>query len=61
MDKLLLTVVEAAAALNLSRGKVYELLYKGSIASAKIGGCRRIPAAALRAYVDSLTDPGRVA
>ena len=61
MDKLLLTPVEAAAALSISRSKFYELLAAGRVGSVRIGGCRRIPVAALQAYVDDLkTSPGRI-
>jgi excisionase family DNA binding protein len=54
MDKLLLTPVEAASALSISRSKFYELLAAGRVRSVRIDGCRRIPVAALRAYVDDL-------
>lgn len=55
MDKLLLTPEEAAGVLGLGRTKVYELLRSGVLASVRIGACRRIPAAALRDYVTSLS------
>lgn len=61
MDKLLLTPVEAATVLSISRSKFYELLAAGRVQSVKIDGCRRIPVAALRAYVDDLNsslEPG---
>jgi excisionase family DNA binding protein len=60
MDKLLLTPVEAASALSISRSKFYELLTAGRVQSVRIDGCRRIPVAALLAYVDdlnSVTEP----
>ena len=57
MDKLLLTPVDAAAALSISRAKFYELLAAGTVGSVRIGGCRRIPVAALQAYIDGLTTP----
>jgi excisionase family DNA binding protein len=57
MDKLLLTPVEAAAALSISRAKFYELLAAGSVGSVRIGGCRRIPVAALQAYIEGLATP----
>jgi excisionase family DNA binding protein len=54
MEKLLLTAEEAAEVLGIGRSKVYELMASGVLASVKIGSCRRVPAAALRAYVNSL-------
>jgi excisionase family DNA binding protein len=52
MDKLLLlTPNEAAEALAIGRTKVYELLRAEAIESVRVGGCRRIPAAALDDYV----------
>lgn len=61
MERLLLRPEEAAEVLGLSRRTVYMLLAAGSIQSVKIGGCRRIPSDALRAYVESLCPPGGVA
>lgn len=52
--RLLLTVPEAAAALAISRSKLYELLAAGTIASIRIDGSRRIPVAALQAYIAAL-------
>lgn len=54
MPKLLLRVEEAAQLLSLSRNTVYELLQRGDLSSFKIGGCRRIPLAALHAFVARL-------
>ena len=50
-NKLLLKVEEAAERLSLSRASVYELMGCGLIESVKIGRSRRIPAAALEAFV----------
>ncbi len=61
MEQLLLTVAEVAASLRLSRNKVYELLYSEQLASVKIGGARRVPASAVRAFVDRLSSPDRAA
>lgn len=61
VERLLLTADEAAQVLGLSRRMVYALLAAGSIQSVKIGGCRRIPADALREYVESLRECGGVA
>ncbi|WP_131764618.1 excisionase family DNA-binding protein [Candidatus Protofrankia californiensis] len=54
MTKLLLTPVEAAESLAVSRSTVYELLAVGVLESVYIGRSRRIPRAALDAYVDRL-------
>lgn len=56
MDKLLLTPAEAASALGIGRSKLYELLSSGQLASVRIGACRRVPADALRAFLDSLRE-----
>jgi excisionase family DNA binding protein len=58
MEKLLLSPTEAAAHLSVGRSKVYELMRLGQLRSVKIGGCRRIPRAALADLVASLQDPG---
>jgi len=55
MNPLLLTPEEVADALHVGRTKVYDLLRSRTLASVKIGGCRRIPAAELRAYVERLS------
>lgn len=52
--KLLLTTEEAALALGISRTKVYELILAGTLVSVKIGTRRRVPVAALDAYVQAL-------
>lgn len=54
MNKLLLTAGEAAGVLGIGRTKVYELLRIGVIESVRVGTARRIPSAALTAYVDRL-------
>ena len=46
------TVDEVRDLLRLSRSKVYELLQTGELASIKIGAARRIPAKALREFVE---------
>jgi excisionase family DNA binding protein len=54
-DALLLTPVQAAKRLNVARSFLYNhLLMSGSLASVKIGKCRRIPVSALEAYVARL-------
>lgn len=56
MAKILLTVPEAAAALAISRSKLYELLTAGCIRSVRIDGSRRVPVEALEAYIAGLLD-----
>jgi excisionase family DNA binding protein len=51
---LLLTVERAAERLDVGRTKVFELMATGELESVKIGRARRIPAEALRGYVDRL-------
>jgi excisionase family DNA binding protein len=53
---LLLTVEEAAAELRVGRTEVFALIKSGEIKSKKIGTRRRIPYAALVAYVKALPD-----
>lgn len=49
----LMTVVEAADYLAMSRGSVYNLMRSGAISSVHIGRARRIPYAELRRFVRS--------
>jgi excisionase family DNA binding protein len=53
MDNLLLKIPEVAENLGISRAKVYELMAAGDLPSVKIGGCRRVRAVDLVAYVES--------
>ncbi|MER5318022.1 helix-turn-helix domain-containing protein [Streptosporangium roseum] len=55
MTPLLLTVSEAAAALAISRSKLYELITSGTVASIRIDGSRRVPVSALHDYITHLT------
>jgi excisionase family DNA binding protein len=52
--RLLLTVGEGAAALGIGRTLFYDLLMRGTIYSVKVGAARRVPLAALQAYVAQL-------
>lgn len=52
--KVLLTVEEAAARLNLGRTSMFTLIKHGHIASVRIGRARRIPAAEVEAYAARL-------
>lgn len=51
-DPQALTVPEVMTALRLSRFKVYDLIRSGELPSFTIGRARRIPADALRAFID---------
>ncbi len=54
MDKLLLTPPEAATMLGIGRTKLYDLLRTGALFSIRLGGSRRIPRAAVEAFVAGL-------
>lgn len=54
VEKLLLTPDEAADALGIGRSKLYQLMRSGTVASVRIGSCRRIPAAALPDLISQL-------
>jgi excisionase family DNA binding protein len=57
--RLLLTPTEAARRLSIGRTACYALLTKGKLASIKIGASRRIPMAALDAFIAaSLAEAG---
>ena len=58
VEKLLLTVPEAAERLSLSRSKVYELMAAGRIDSVSIGRSRRVPLAACEKFVRALEANG---
>lgn len=55
--RLVYTIDEAAAALRISRTKLYELLADSQIESVHIGRSRKIPADALHAYLARLRIP----
>lgn len=50
-EPLLLRVEDVARALSLGRSKVYELIAARELPSITIGAARRIPAAALHAWI----------
>jgi excisionase family DNA binding protein len=52
MDRILLRPSEAADAIGVSRSKTYELIARGDIPSLKLGGCVRVPVAALQAWIE---------
>jgi len=49
--RLLLTVLEAAEALGVSRSLVYELMDSGDLRNIKIGRSRRIPVTSLEEFI----------
>lgn len=53
---LLLSVKGVARALDCSRSKAYELIASGELESLRLGGLRRVPHAALLAYIEKLRD-----
>ncbi|NTU81346.1 MAG: helix-turn-helix domain-containing protein [Chloroflexales bacterium] len=53
---LLIRIDEAARLLSLGRSTVYELVYKGELPVVKCGNARRIPLAALHAWIDTHTE-----
>jgi excisionase family DNA binding protein len=52
----LLTVTDVMARLQVGRHTVYDLIRSRRLRSVRIGRCRRIPATALQAYLDSLNE-----
>jgi excisionase family DNA binding protein len=50
-ERILLTVSEAALALNLGRTFAYQLIARGELVSIKIGKRRLIPATVVQEYV----------
>jgi excisionase family DNA binding protein len=56
VEQLLLTPEQVAESLNLGRATVYDLMRMRLLPSVKIGRARRIPAAAVREYVERLTE-----
>ena len=55
-SKLLYSVEEAAHVMGLSRTRIFDLIGAGEIDSVKIGRSRRVPRAALEAYISSLSN-----
>ena len=54
MESMLLKPEEVAECLNIGRSKVYELMRAGTLESVQIGTCRRVPRAAVKAYIEGL-------
>lgn len=51
VEKILLTPDEAARCLSLGRTSVFGLMRTGQLGSIRIGGARRVPLAAVHAFV----------
>lgn len=56
MQPLLLRVDEVARLIRLGKSKTWELVNQGEIPSVKIGKSRRVPAAALHAWITTQTE-----
>jgi excisionase family DNA binding protein len=56
VPRTLLTVEAAAAQLSIGRTTMYALIKAGEILSVRVGHLRRVPADALTAYVQQLTN-----
>lgn len=54
-EKLLYRAAEAGEMLALGKSKVYELMNAGVLPSVRIGSAKRIPAEALRKWVETET------
>src|SRR5436309_5270420 len=59
-EQLLLTVVEAAAMLEVGRTKAYELIAGGELQVVHIGRAARVPLVAVHRYVEALLSRPRV-
>ena len=58
MEKLMLSVDEAAEVLGIGRSAVYDLLRLNKLVSIKVGRSRRIPVAAIHRYIeDAMSRP----
>jgi excisionase family DNA binding protein len=57
----LLSPEEAAEALGVGRSRVYDLMRTRQLLSVRIGKSRRVPVAAVHAYVERLTEQDALA
>ena len=58
MEQVLLKAEQAAALLGLGRSQVYRMAADGLLPTVRLGRAVRIPAAALRAWVEQRTHAG---
>jgi excisionase family DNA binding protein len=56
-ERLLLTVIEAAAMLGVGRTKAYELIAGGELQVVHIGRAARVPVIAVHRHVEALLSP----
>lgn len=59
-DMELWTVEQVAKKLNLSKATVWRRIYSGDLESVKDGRSRRVPPAAVAAYIQSLRNPAAI-
>lgn len=59
MDKLLLKPSEVSDLTSMGKSKTYELIAAGVIPSVRIGKSRRVPADALRRWIEELQTNGQ--
>jgi len=52
-ERLLLRVEEVAQTLGIGRSKTYELIAAGELPVVRVGRCVRVPAAAVRLWVEA--------
>jgi prophage regulatory protein len=60
-DRLLYRVEEVAEMLRLGRSKTYELIASGAIPVVRLGRCVRVPAHALRRWLETQYDGNALA
>jgi excisionase family DNA binding protein len=58
IEPLQVDIIEAARLLHLSRSTIYAMLNRGELPSTRWGVARRIPVAALRAWIDTHLEHG---
>ena len=59
MERQLLRAQEVATVLSLSRSKVFQLIASGELPAVRIGRSVRVPAQALREWVEQQTEQQR--
>jgi excisionase family DNA binding protein len=52
MEKILISITEAASVLSISRAKAYEMIKKQELPRVKVGYVWRVPVEGLRKWVD---------
>lgn len=54
VEPALLTIPQVAQKLGIGETKAWDLVGRGEIASIRLGKCRRVPLAALDAFIETL-------